>query len=296
MHMKNERTVAVIIPSYNYAKFLTEAIESVLSQSVLPNEILISDDCSNDHSFAIGYEYQQKYPDLIKVNRNNQNMGIVSHFNKAISLTKADYICFLGADNIFPPNYIEETKKILDNENNVAIAYSDFELFGNRREIVFTSFNPNWQKRESGDRLMIDFPEFTEESRKLLAIKVNFIHGSSMFRRKAYEDVNGYEEISNLPEDYHLFTRIINRGNEARKAKSTFLYYRQHSEDQQNIKLSLSIQLKNYEKLYNDSLTENELLKEELRRIQSFPLYKITRSISRIIKHSGKPQQTNTTS
>jgi glycosyltransferase involved in cell wall biosynthesis len=266
--MKIERTVAVIIPSYNYANFLTEAIESVLSQSILPNEILISDDCSNDHSFAIGYEYQQKYPDLIKVNRNSTNLGIVAHFNKAISLTKSDYICFLGADNIFPKNYIESTKEILNANDNIAIAYTDFELFGNRKDVVFNNFRSDWRKKDDDGKLIIEFPHFNEETKSLLQKKINFIHGSSMFKRTAYEQVNGYEQIEMLPEDFHLFSKIINQNWEAKKATKTTLLYRQHSEEQQNIKVNLSIQLKEYEKLYSQQVIKNKELKNQIELLE----------------------------
>src|SRR5690606_34614224 len=103
-----ENKIACIIASYNYGPFLIEAIESVLRQTILPNEILITDDCSDDETQEIGESYARNYPSLISYNRNSENLGVVDHFNKAVNLTSAEYVFFLGADNRILSNYIEE--------------------------------------------------------------------------------------------------------------------------------------------------------------------------------------------
>jgi len=77
------------------------------------------------------------------------------------------------------------------------------------------------------------FPEFTEESKKLLQTR-NFIHGGSLFKRTCYNAVGGYVK-SNIPEDYNFFKRIISAGWNAKKCNDTYLYYRQHSTTQFNI-------------------------------------------------------------
>src|SRR5690606_8670434 len=102
------KKIACIIASYNYGDFLIEAIDSVLKQTILPDEILISDDCSDDETQIIAEDYAKRYPKLIRYNRNEYNMGVVDHFNKAIALTTSDYVFFLGADNRILSNYVEE--------------------------------------------------------------------------------------------------------------------------------------------------------------------------------------------
>ena len=77
----------------------------------------------------------------------------------------------------------------------------------------------------------------------------NIIHGSSMFRREAYELVGGYEK-TNLPEDYNLFQRILKNGFIAKKAVNTNLEYRQHSPNQVNNTVSLINQRNLYRSLY----------------------------------------------
>ncbi|NJR39566.1 MAG: glycosyltransferase [Leptolyngbyaceae cyanobacterium CSU_1_4] len=232
-------TIAAVITSYNYGAFLTEAIESVLRQTRLPDEILISDDASTDDTYEIATLYQEKYPDLIKVNRNEENLGIVNHFNKAVKLTNADYVAILGADNRFRSDYLDKTSEILDLEPEVAIAYTDFALFGNRAHLVFQDFPQEWRGEIKLDRFFIvNFPNFDEVHRQYLLETGNFIHGSSMFRRKAFMEVGGYVSKSEQPEDYGLFQRIVKAGWQAKRSPLPLLEYRQHSKYQANIQLT----------------------------------------------------------
>ncbi|SDG28457.1 Glycosyl transferase family 2 [Fontibacillus panacisegetis] len=249
-----KKTTAVIIASYNYGSFLIEAIESVLRQTFLPDEILITDDCSEDNTQEIASIYVEKYPDLIKFNRNPTNLGIVQNFNKAVSLTKSDYICFLGADNRFRSDYIERTSEILDCNPRIGIAYTDFALFGPRARIVYDSFNEEWKGSiKYNEFYIINFPEFDTNAIETIKEGKNFIHGSSMYRREAFEEVGGYLQESTVPEDFNLFSRMISQGWLAKKVNQPLLEYRQHSRDQANNKMISYAELAFYKDAYKKS-------------------------------------------
>lgn len=244
-------STAVIIASYNYGSFLAEAIESVLGQTYMPDEILITDDCSEDNTQEIALAYVEKYPDLIHFNRNESNLGIVGNFNKAVSLTSSDYIFFLGADNRFRSDYIERTTGILDCNPEVGIAYTDFALFGPRARGVYEGFYEEWKGPiKYNEFFIINFPEFSENSLEILKEGRNFIHGSSMYRREAFEDAGGYLQESTIPEDYNLFTRMIKQGWLAKKVNYPVLEYRQHSRDQANNKMISYAELAFYKDAY----------------------------------------------
>jgi GT2 family glycosyltransferase/GR25 family glycosyltransferase involved in LPS biosynthesis len=266
----SQAKIAVIIASYNYGSFLVEAIESVLRQTRLPDEILISDDASTDNTYEIATFYQHKYPDLIKINRNEQNLGIVDHFNKAIRLTTADYITILGADNRFRSDYLEKTAEILDLSQDLAIAYTDFALFGQRAKLVYETFPKDKQGIIKLDKFfIINFPDFTEESRQQLIETGNFIHGSSLFRRAAFDRVGGYLQFPNLPEDYALFRRMIEAGWQAKRAPFPLLEYRQHSRYQTNIQLGSFGELQFYKNLVKENQIQLEQSRTKFQQIQS---------------------------
>lgn len=262
-------TVAVIIPSYNYGAFLAEAVESVLRQTRKPDEILITDDASTDNTFEIANFFQAQYPHLIKVNRNEENLGIVKNFNKGVSLTTSDYITFLGADNRFRSDYIEKTATILDIYTDVGIAYSDYALFGARAKLVYDNFPEKQRGLIKADKFfIISYPDFNEESKRELLTVGNFIHGSSMYRRQAFNQVGGYVENSNTPEDYNLFLRMIKAGWNAKRVPFPILEYRQHSKEQANIRLTSFSELQIYKELNEALRIEVQQLHLKLQKMQ----------------------------
>lgn len=271
-----ENRIVCIIASYNYGTYLIEAIESILRQTILPNEILITDDCSDDETQIIAETYAKKYPHLISYNRNQTNMGIVDHFNKAVSLTKSEYIMFLGADNRLLSNYIEEVSKVLDKDVNIAIAYTDYAFFGSRAKLTYESFAEYRKGNIKNDVFyQIHFPEFSNrDDLKDTLQKGNFIHGSSMFKRKSYQDVGGYLKTEKA-EDYNLFKRIVEFGWDAKKVKTTNLEYRQHSLGQANNVLSIQNRMLFYRGSYQALLKHRDSFeKSKVYKISS-KIYKI---------------------
>lgn len=258
----NKSSVSLIIANYNYGRFLAEAIESVLRQTVIPEEILFIDDCSEDNSLEIAYRYK----DRIKIVKNERNLGIVDNFNKAVSLTCGDYICILGADNRLRSDYIEKCKLALDTHPDVAIAYTNVVIFGPRAEVLANKVNA---KPVEGryDIYLWSFPEFNEETKKFLK-RQNFIHGSSMYRRGAFNEVGGYKKAEG-PEDHNLFLRIVERGWKAILCPDFLLEYRQHSDAQANTQLNLGLELAFYKKMFRHLMNEKKLIPETLKKISS---------------------------
>lgn len=267
----SDKKVSVVIPCYNYAQFLVEAIESVLRQTYLPDEILLTDDASTDHTWEIMRAYERQYPHLIKTNRNKTNLGIEKHFNKAVRATKGDFVGLLGADNRYPSNYVENAIKTLLANDKTAIAYTDFALFGSRAEQMYQLFYKGYQ----GEKLdwgvfLIHFPPFTKRNREVLLNERNFIHGSSFYRRAAFDEVGGYlsrEGTSDKSsEDYTLFQAMIRKGWSAEKVKGVYLEYRQHSVEQANQQFSYFSELAFLRKqfqLMEQLITDNKRLQEE---------------------------------
>jgi glycosyltransferase involved in cell wall biosynthesis len=229
-------SVTVIIANYNYGPFMPEAVASVLAQTRQPDEIIILDDCSNDGSQKIA----RRYADKARVVLNEKNLGIVENFRKGVSLANSDYIVFLGADNRMRPDYIERCKAILDANPEAGVVYTDMLIFGERAAALAETVGAELVGDSKAERWPLyawRFPDPTPEAVAGLAIR-NFIHGSSMYRRCAYDQVGGYR-ASELPEDHHLFHRMVVAGWKPMRCAHTVLQYRQHSYKQANSVLSL---------------------------------------------------------
>jgi glycosyltransferase involved in cell wall biosynthesis len=282
-----QATVSVIIPCYNYGAYLVEAVESVLRQTLPPKEILISDDASTDDTPLVMGLLAKRYGDRLWMHRNVSNMGIVGHFNQAVSMTSGDYVCFLGADNRFRSDYLEHTVGQLDRHPAAAIAYTDFALFGPRAAIISAKLEAQYRSSLCGNYFhVIEFPDFTDSARKLLLEKQNFIHGSSLFRRRAFEQVGCYVK-SDKPEDWNLFQRMIIAGWDATHCSQPLLEYRQHSRDQVNIKVGSEAELHSYREGYRHLLADFQRMHEDLQRMHGSLSWRITaplRALSRLAR------------
>ena len=277
--------VACVIASYNYGDFLIEAVESVLSQTMLPDEILISDDCSADETEIIARAFEKKYPHIIKYNRNSKNLGIIKHFNKAISLVNSDFVFFLGADNRIQSDYIEKSYQILNSSKNVGIAYTDYSFFGDNAKLAYLKMGEALQSEIIDNTIFqINFPEFDcDQTLKKQLNNGNFIHGSSMFRLSSFNDVGGYMK-SEGPEDYNLFKRMIESNWKAKKA-STNLEYRQHSHSQSNNTVVIQNKLLFYKDAYEKLLKEKLLVNNSKAFNNTLKLFKTLFFIKRNYKH-----------
>lgn len=120
--------VSVVIPTYNYARFLDEAIQSVLNQSYTHFELIIIDDQSIDNTD----EVVQKYLDDKRVAyyKNSTNLGLGGNFNKCLEYAQGDYIKFLLADDKFYPDLLNKFVAVMDQYPNVSLVTSYRETFG----------------------------------------------------------------------------------------------------------------------------------------------------------------------
>lgn len=106
--MPTERPIrlSVIIPNYNHAPFLKRCLDSVLSQSRLPEELLVLDDGSTDNSLEILEVYAQRHPN-IRILRNDSNQGLNRGLVRLLAEASGDYIYGLGADDFVLPQFFE---------------------------------------------------------------------------------------------------------------------------------------------------------------------------------------------
>ena len=93
--------ISVVMTVYNGEKYLLEQMDSILDQSYLPNEIIISDDCSTDKSMDILESYKSNNDVDIKVFRNDYNLGFTKNFQNAISKCNGDIIFFSFRKKLF---------------------------------------------------------------------------------------------------------------------------------------------------------------------------------------------------
>lgn len=98
-------TVSIAIATYNGEKYLRDQLDSLYSQTIIPDEIIVVDDCSNDATKDILEEYNAKKGLRYIINENN--LGVNKNFEKAIRSCKSEYIMICDQDDIWMPHKIE---------------------------------------------------------------------------------------------------------------------------------------------------------------------------------------------
>jgi len=119
----NKPLVSLIIPFYNQENYVEDAVKGALSQTYDNLEIVLSDDCSSDGTFdrIIAFTKNYKGPHKILINRNEHNLGLVSHVNKILyELSHGDFIFVNGGDDSSLPNRVAEGMQYFINDNSVS--------------------------------------------------------------------------------------------------------------------------------------------------------------------------------
>ncbi len=122
-------TISVIITSYNQKDYLREAVESVLSQTLKPYEIIVCDDASSDGSAELIRDYEQKYPGLVKGLLHEKNLGIAKNRNSGINASSGEFITWLDGDDRFRPEKLQQ-------ELNKMLAHPDIKWVYSQEIIV----------------------------------------------------------------------------------------------------------------------------------------------------------------
>ena len=107
-------TLGIIIPNFNHGSSITETIDSILSQTVLPDEIVIIDDASTDNSLEIITSLSKNIP-IIRLFRNEENRGVNYCMNLGTRKAQSDLIIYRAADDVFIQNAILNAQKLSSN-------------------------------------------------------------------------------------------------------------------------------------------------------------------------------------
>ncbi|MBX3745123.1 MAG: glycosyltransferase family 2 protein [Verrucomicrobiae bacterium] len=105
--------VSIVIPNYNHASLLPRCLDAVLEQSRPPDEVLVLDDDSTDHSLAVIEDYARR-SNRIRVLRNERNLGVCATINRGLDEVTGDYVGFLAADDRVLPGIFERTLPLLE--------------------------------------------------------------------------------------------------------------------------------------------------------------------------------------
>jgi glycosyltransferase involved in cell wall biosynthesis len=133
----NKTLITFALFTYNQERFIRDAVKGALSQTYSPLEIIISDDCSQDHTFEIIKEEVADYsgPHTIILNRNKKNVGLGSHINQIMRMVKGLLIVIAAGDDISLPQRCERIYQVWkSSDGKIKSLYSDMMIIDGNGE------------------------------------------------------------------------------------------------------------------------------------------------------------------
>lgn len=198
-------TVSVIVPAYNYGKFLKQCIESVLAQTFQDFEVLVIDDMSTDDTPRI---IQQFKDPRVFYYRNEKHLGHVRTFNVGVQISRGRYLNLLSADDyMLSQQNLELKVRVLEENPQVGIVFSSGIMVNEEGEVV-------------ARRCLHHLPLIKNRNVLNLMLKYNVVYLQPLFfpcseliRRECFEEVGGFDENLQAYEDWELWLRMAARYN-----------------------------------------------------------------------------------
>ena len=191
--------VSVIVPLYNAAPFIGEALESVIASTYRPMEVVVVDDGSTDNSLSIAQDIAKRHPEIKVLHQ--PNAGVSAARNHAIREAKGTFILPLDADDTISPTYIAHAVEAM--KDDVRVVGSKAEYIGAKQG--------EWK-----------LPNYSPE----LLARRNMIPITSLFRKADWMRVGGFCEEEIYREDWDFWLSMMELGGKFVRLEETGLYYR----------------------------------------------------------------------
>ncbi len=186
--------VSVCIPSYNHARYIGKAIESVLSQTFTDWEVVVVDNCSPDNTLEVVHGFTDP---RIRLYTNETNIGAVRNWNRCASLARGQYLAILQSDDQYLSAMLERTAQMLDDHPRVGLTHTGFHRIDSEGTYIDT------KKRWDQDQVK----EGRAVLRELTAD--GYITPSTVvMRRDLFTEEGGFDERYQYNIDWSMWMRI----------------------------------------------------------------------------------------
>ena len=199
--------VSVVIPTYNRKHTLTRAIESILTQTIKPLEIIIVDDGSDDGTREW---IKEEYPFIQYLNQNNS--GVSASRNRGIFSANGNWIAFLDSDDEWIPEKLERQLSILRSD----------------KEAVFCHTNEIWIRNGTRVNQMKKHEKYGGYIFEKCLDMCRISPSSSIIKKEVFDHIGYFDESLIVCEDYDLWLRALHY-YKIENMGQTLLNYRQHS-------------------------------------------------------------------
>ena len=265
-------SVSVLVPSYNHAPFVERTLRSIFAQTLKPKKLIVIDDGSKDESAAIIRRVLRECPfENEFVSRANR--GLSATLNEGFARAAADdaeFFAYLGSDDLWFPNFLEERTGLLNGRPNAVLAFGHAFLIDENERIIDST--ADWTRIADGDVLPF-----------LLRGQV-FSSPSVVYRRRALEKYLWNE--NSVLEDYELYLKLCADGEFARDER-VLCAWRQHG---WNVSGDFPLMLSEWLAAQNRAAQNLNLSRAELDKIQTELKFQ---SVADYVRHGHRREAVN---
>ena len=191
--------VSIILPTFNREKLLRRAIDSVLSQTFKEWELIVVDDGSTDSSFELVDNYMQTHENIRYMKHSNRRPPLSQ--NAGLLASAGTYISFLGSDDEYKPEYIEERVKFMNQNLDADMIHGGVEIIGN------------------------PYVKDKNDLTRQIHLSECVIGGTFFGKKKMFLEMEGFTDLK-YSDDSDFFERAENKFKIYKVNFPTYVYYR----------------------------------------------------------------------
>lgn len=196
-------SIDVVIPAFNAADYIVQTLQSVANQDTQIGNVIVINDGSTDNTETLVREFTLSKPDINLIIINQANMGLSAARNTGIQHSKANYIAFLDADDLWKSNKLSSQIKLFKESSNhkLGVVYCAYELIDHGGNHVLST----------PDSII---PPALRGSVYTPLLKANLISGSGssvLVKRSVFKDVGTFDESLKACEDWDMWLRIAKK-------------------------------------------------------------------------------------
>ena len=180
--MKNF-SISVAMCTYNGSKYLNQQLESISSQSLLPNELIVCDDNSTDNTIEIVKNFSKKAPFKVSLYQNSLNLGSTKNFEKAIGLCDSEIIVLSDQDDIWEKNKLQRITEEFSKSSTIGGVFSNASLIDENGNLLKGDLWSSVKFKKKEQRKAMKGEIF-----KTL-LKHNVVTGATMAFRSEYKNI-----------------------------------------------------------------------------------------------------------
>ena len=228
--MENVSLISIVIPCYNDAKYVEQAVNSALQQDYKYTEVIVVDDGSDAETKAVLKKLESKITKLIT----QENQGQSTARNVGIKATNGEYILTLDSDDYFDPTFCEKAIDVLINEKQIKLVTCQAKL-------LFEDGSSSFYTHCGGS-----IEDFLFENNAL---------GSALFKKNDWEECGKYDEnMREGFEDWEFYIRLLKNGGYAYVVAEPLYTYRKRTNTTTALASKLKYKLQQYIFLKNQEL------------------------------------------